>query len=101
MTLAVVLVPSEPIDPIFISQCIAHCAHRGYTVAGLARDWPTAWKMVRDGLASVVTVARQEHINPDRLPRIEVCGEDTQALFRKAAGPEPVKNQRGRPHIIG
>lgn len=102
MTHAVAFVPEGPLDEIFVAQCLAHCAHRGYEVAGLVRgDWPTVMAMLDAGLASVVVFAREEHIDPAREPRIEVCGETTQALYRHAPGPEPVTNQRRRPHITG
>lgn len=100
MTFAIAFVPDGPLDLVFVNQCIAHCNHRGYTFAGLARDWPTALKMIAAGLASVVVFARQEHLDPAREPRVEVCGETTQQLFRKSPGPAPVTNQRDRPHII-
>lgn len=100
MTLAIAFVPAGPIDPVYVSQCIAHCNHRGYTFAGLARDWPTAFKMIKAGLASVVVFARQEHVDPDREPRIEVCGETTQELFRKAGTVAAVTHRRERPRII-
>lgn len=101
MTLAIAFLPAGPLDPVFINQCIAHCNHRGYTFAGLARDWPTALKMVRNGLANVIVFARQEHQDPTWEPRVEVCGETTQALFRHGPGPDPVKSRRDRPRIIG
>lgn len=100
MTFAIAFVPDGPLDLVFVNQCIAHCTHRGYTFAGLVRDWPTALRMIRAGMASVVVFAREEHQDPDWEPRIEICGETTQQLFRKAPGPDPVEHRRRRPHII-
>jgi hypothetical protein len=92
---AIALVPDGPLD-VYLSQCIAHCAHRGYVFAGLARDWPAALDMLKAHLASVVVFARQEHLDPQREPRVEVCGETTQALFRRHPGPHPEPGRRGR-----
>lgn len=101
MIFAIAFVPAEELDLlVYVNQIVAHCSHRGYKFSGLARDWPTALKMMRGGMASVVVFARQEHQDPNWEPRIEICGEDTQELFRKAPGPETAKHHRGRPHIV-
>lgn len=96
MTIAIAFVPAGLLDLVFVNQCIAHCNHRGYTFAGLVRDWPTALKMIAAGMASVVVFAREEHLDPAREPRVEVCGETTQQLFRKAPGPDHGPGRRGR-----
>lgn len=96
---AIALVPDGPID-VYLNQCIAHCSHRGYAFVGLVRNWSAALDMLRPGLATVVVFARPEHLDPDREPRVEVCGETTQQLFRQSAVPAAVHNRRGRPHIV-
>jgi hypothetical protein len=94
---AIAFLPSGPIDDVFANQCIAHCAHRGYEVAGLVRgDWPTALSMLAAGLATVVVFARQEHLDAEWEPRVEFCGETTQALFRREPGPDVEPGRRGR-----
>lgn len=103
MTSAVVFVPSGPIDDVFVNQGIAHCTRRDYKVAGLVRgNWPAALAMIAAGLASVIVFARREHRDEKWEPRVEYCGEDTQALFRRAPGPDlaPTRPGRGRPRIV-
>lgn len=97
MTHAVAFVPDGPVDEVYANQCFAHCAHRGYTLAGIVRgDWSAAVAMVAAGLASVIVFARREHLDPAREPRVEFCGEITQALFRREPGPDHQPGRRGR-----
>lgn len=95
MTLAIAFVPEGPLNLVYVNQCIAHCNHRGYTFAGLVRgDWASALDMLAARLASVVVFAREEHLDPLREPRVEVCGDATQALFRQADQAQPGRRAR-------
>lgn len=74
MTSAVILVPDIEGKYLFAAQCLDYCAARGYDVAGMiVGDWSAVVDVVRARSIAVVVVARGEHLNPDREPRIEVA----------------------------
>lgn len=100
MILAVIFVPGGPLDPEFVTQCLAHCSRRGYEVTGLVRgDWPAAFQMLADRVATVVVFARREHLDADREPRVEFVGRDTRNLRPHLQAPAPQPPTR-RPRII-
>lgn len=102
MIRAAVFLPTGPMSDRFALQGIAHCTHRDYQFSGLVRNWESALAMLHDGLVSVIVFARPEHWDETWEPRIEFCGEVTQALFRQAPGPEVAKSTgRHRPRIVG
>lgn len=75
MTIAVVFVPTAHVIP-FAKQCLDYCAGRGYEIAGVVRDdWPAAFAMMATGLVDVIVVARREHLDPNRTPRVEILAE--------------------------
>ncbi|MDT4991401.1 MAG: hypothetical protein QOH97_1293 [Actinoplanes sp.] len=94
--IAVVFVPIVNVE-LFVTQCLTYCSAQGYQVAGIIRgDWGNAADMLRRGLASVIVVARAEHLDPNREPRVEIVeharrspvteGRRTQLRRRNAAG---------------
>lgn len=90
MTIAVVFVPAAHIAP-YAKQCLDYCAVRGYDIAGVVRDdWAAVVAMMADHSAAVVVVARREHLDPHREPRLEVLAEvpaetpTPDARFRRA-----------------
>lgn len=97
MTTAVVFVPATAIVP-FAKQCLDYCAARGYEIAGVIRgDWAAVARMLITGAASIVVVARREHLDPDREPRVEVLAEVASlALPRTARNRRPQLNQNGQ-----
>lgn len=67
--------PADHIE-LWASQCLTYCTTMGYDIAGVIHgDWPAALAMLTGGLATVVVVARRDHLPPDGGPRIEVAGE--------------------------
>lgn len=73
MTIAVIFVPAAHIAT-YASQCFDYCAARGYEVAGVVHgDWAAAAAMLMSRTAGVLIVARGEHLDPNREPRVEVA----------------------------
>jgi hypothetical protein len=85
MTTAVVFVPYT--DSVqYASQCLTYCAIKGYDVAGVVTgNWPAVAAMLLDGIAGVVVVARPEHVDPQRQPRLEVAVLDRPNAAPRAA----------------
>lgn len=74
MTLAVVFIPAAVHLATYAAQCLDYCANRGYEVCGIVtEDWPSVVKLVGAQAATVVVVARAEHLDPEREPRIEIA----------------------------
>lgn len=75
VTTAVVFVPDHLFDQ-HAPECLAYCTACGYEIAGVIQgDWRAALAMLADGLATVIVVARRDHLPPDGGPRIEVASE--------------------------
>jgi len=74
------LPPIVAMDGQLAAHCLEHIARRGYRLVTVARDWALVDQLIRKNLAEVVVFAKQSHIDPDWLPRIEVVGEDTRDL---------------------
>lgn len=75
MVCAVVFVPAADIVP-YANQCLEYCISRGYEIAGVIRDdYSAAAEMLLSGAATVLVVARREHLDPGREPRLEVLAE--------------------------
>lgn len=75
MTTAIVLVPHVLHVARYADQCLTYCAERGYSVTGVVTDWEAATTVFRSGAADITVVARNEHLDPHRKPRLEVVGE--------------------------
>lgn len=75
MTSAIILVPRVLHVARYADQCLTYCAARGYSVTGVVTDWAAAADMFRNGAADITVVARTEHLDPYRKPRLEVIGE--------------------------
>lgn len=78
LTTAVIFIPSdaEHFDQ-YLSQCLACRESCGYKDGGVVRDLHNAVTMQAGGLATVIIVARRDHLPPDGGPRIEVAAEKT------------------------
>jgi len=71
-TTAIVFVPSDRLLPD-AHRCITHCLAQGYHMIGVVRDdWGEAMRLLQTGTADVIVVADEEHLDPNRTPRIEV-----------------------------
>lgn len=96
MTTAVVFVPAGHVIP-YAAQCLNYCAAKGYTVAGVVTgNWAAVGAMLLERAAAVVVVARPEHLEPDREPRLEIAfpAEDARADLPQ------LPSRRRRPHRI-
>lgn len=70
---AVIFVPQIYQVAQYAATCLEHCARHGYEVVGLVHgDWKAAAEMLYGGSVAVLVVARPDHLDPGRLPRVEV-----------------------------
>lgn len=75
MTTAVIFIPAGR-NHLYADQCYDYCTARGYRVAGVVTgDWDAVLEMLRNHSADVVVVARADHLDPNREPRVEVVGD--------------------------
>ncbi len=73
MTIAIVFVHTEHLLTDG-SIGVDHCAARGYKMGGVVTDdWATAMSYLLTGLAQVLVIADERHLDPNRVPRIEVA----------------------------
>lgn len=76
-------------------RCLDYCRQRRYIVVALVVDdadgsrWADAARMLATGEAEIIVVPDRSHLPPDRIPRVEACGERG----------DPIPRQR-RPRII-
>lgn len=105
MTSAVIYVPIAILAANayvkFLAACHEHCVVHGYEVIGVARTWDE----VTEALAShehpgVVVVARPDHLDPNREPRLEVAdqGSTVPAMPLRTTG--PVGRRKRRPNQV-
>lgn len=72
MTRAIVFVPSTDYE-IHTDRCMQYLKEQGYQFEGLIRgDWAKVLRMFADDGASIAIVATEEHLDPERKPRVEV-----------------------------
>lgn len=78
MTSAIIFIPAAFHFATYAAQCLTYCAGRGYEVYGIVTtDWAAVLAVLSAGAAQVVVVARPDHLDPDRVPRIEVADPAT------------------------
>lgn len=83
MTRAVIFIPSGAFDP-HAARCAAYAQERGYELVGIVRDdWAAVQRMMRDGEAAVVVVSTEDHLNPQRKPRVEVVANAAASRWEK------------------
>lgn len=81
MTRAIIFVPSENYDE-HAARGLEHCERQGYDFQGLILDdWEEANRMMLDGETSVVIVSTEEHLDPQRKPRIEVVANQPASRY--------------------
>lgn len=95
MTRAIIYVPSDGFEA-HASRCMEYCKAQGYEFKGLIRgNWEAARGMALRGETTVVIVASEQHLDPQRKPRIEVVANQpgetrwenrTRIIRRNAAG---------------
>lgn len=95
MTTAIVFVPTSHLLPD-AEKGINHCLAHGYEMIGVVKDdWGKAMEYLHDGTADVLVVADDEHLDPDREPRIEVVNQRAlPATPPRNAGPVPRRQRR-------
>jgi hypothetical protein len=83
VTIAVVFVPTGHVAT-YASQCLTYCEAKGYDVAGIVTsDWAAAVATVLNRAAGVIVVARADHLDPHREPRVEVAALPDQVRHRR------------------
>lgn len=83
MTRAVVYVPSGDFDP-HAARCTAYAQERGYDLVGIViDDWPAVQRMLAVGETSVVLVSEEQHLDPERKPRVEVVAAQSASRWEK------------------
>jgi len=76
VTHAVIFIPAAFSVADYAAQCLAYCASRGYEVAGIiTTNWAAVVSVLAAEAAQVVVVARPDHLDPNRVPRIEIAGQ--------------------------
>lgn len=72
-----------------------YCLDRSYHPEAVVHQWCDALTMVAQGLAQVIVVARRDHLDKDRMPRLEVVNEAPDADVESAPpGQRRVRRQR-------
>lgn len=96
MTNAVIYVPAALHLATYAAQCLSYCTLKGYEVVGIvATDWAAVLTVVTTSTAQVIVVARPDHLDPDREPRIEVVEQGpVPAAPPRNAGPVPRRQRR-------
>lgn len=84
---AIIYVPNDVDRDRWEAVCLKYCDRRGYEVVSLVVGGPERWvhitQMLQAYEAEVVVVASQDHLPPNRTPRIESVTEE----LRLDAGP--------------
>jgi hypothetical protein len=80
VTSAVIYVPQVGHMFMYADQCYRYAAAKGYHVVNFVPgNWRQAAALVVPGAAaSVLLVARHEHLDPQREPRLEIAVPDDQ-----------------------
>lgn len=100
MTIAVIFVPAAHVA-IYAAQCLDYCAARGYEVAGVvAGDWAAAAAMLIHRTAGIIVVARPDHLDPDREPRVEVVDVPSGPPVAPPRNAGPVPRRQRRPNQV-
>lgn len=80
---AIIYLPAGvALDSIYARQCMEHVTRHGYELRSIVQSWPAVEQLLCDGSAQVVVFASQEHCDPNRTPRIEFVGDETQDIVR-------------------
>ena len=73
---ALLFIPADDPDPRrWMVTLWTYCMRCHYQPQAVVHSWCDVIKMVQAGLAEVVVVARRDHLDPKRTPRIEVVSE--------------------------
>jgi len=96
VTNAVIYIPAAQHLANYADQCIAYCVVKGYEVTGvITTDWVDVMAVMAARAAQVIVVARPDHLDPDREPRIEVVDQGaSHAVPPRNSGPVPRRHRR-------
>lgn len=91
------VVTSSVLVATFGAQCQAYCEARGYDVAGLINgQWSDVLEVVAPRRAGVVVVARPDHLDPNREPRIEIADPISQRVGQQHRNTSPIHRRPRR-----
>jgi hypothetical protein len=83
VTRAIIFVPAKDFEP-HADRCMDHLHARGYQFQGMiCGDWDAAQRMMDDGETSVVLVATETYLDPNRKPRIEVVANQQTGQYER------------------
>jgi hypothetical protein len=69
---AVILAPAGPEHDLWTAQCARFCADYGCEVIAVTPRWADAVAMIESRSADLIVVAKEEHLDPNRMPRLVV-----------------------------
>lgn len=73
---AVITVPAGPKEDVdtWVRECLAWCDSEAIPVAHtlIGHGWHAAIEMVTSGEAEIIVVARESHLEPDRVPQLRI-----------------------------
>lgn len=79
-----------------VDRCLNHCITHGYEVTTVVRgDWNEVIRITQNGEAGVTVIARWDHLDPERLPRVEQA--TTVALPPNTDPPSRARSRTRRP----
>lgn len=96
VTSAVIFIPAGQLD-LYASTCSNYCLAKGYHVASLVHDWRGVIDVLQSGRATVIVVARLDHIDPTWEPRVEVAAS---AVVDKHDNSRSPSLRQRRPHRL-
>lgn len=100
MPIAVIFVPAAHLAT-YAHQCLEYCSARGYEVAGVVQgDWAAATTMLVNRVAGILVVARPDHLDPDREPRVEVVDQAGAVPAAPPRNAGPVSRRHRRPNQV-
>jgi hypothetical protein len=91
------MVPAGPPGARWLDECADYCQRRGYTVLSVVPadtvGWGAAMEAWLKGEVDVLVVARESHIPPDRVPRVEIVAREEP--HRRRPGDRPRRSENG------
>lgn len=76
MLRALLFIPADdPDQRKWMPMLWRYCQDHSYLPEAVVHQWCDVLTMVAQGLAQVIVVARRDHLDKDRMPRLEVVDE--------------------------
>jgi len=74
---ALIFVPlTDPHSSHWVTVCYSYCLRHGYAPLAVVHRWTDVLKLVFEGTRAVIVVGRRDHLDPKRMPRVEVVCEE-------------------------